>query len=170
MFILALLFAAISAGVLNHTNKCILLDYFISFLGQCVVRKTIGKSIESSELGHLSKESLDKLVNDRNYCILCSVDSDTFKSKGALRFHYRLKHSKELKEMNSVFSTSVLGKRKSSSSEKTDAVQSEFFISSKHIFRNVHKLSVEIHLYMIRAYKRTASILYIILLYYFHFR
>ena len=136
---------------------------FILFLfsGQCVVRKTIGKSIESSELGHLSKESLDKLVNDRNYCILCSVDSDTFKSKGALRFHYRLKHSKELKEMNPVFSTSsVLGKRSSTSSEKTDAVQSEFFISSKHIFRKVYKLSIEIHLYMIRAYKRTASILY----------
>ena len=129
----------------------IMLCILFLFSGQCVVRKTIGKSIESSELGHLSKESLDKLVNDRNYCILCSVDSDTFKSKGALRFHYRLKHSKELKEMNSVFSTSVLGKRRSSSSEKTDAVQSEFFISSKHIFRKVHKLSVEIHLYMIRA-------------------
>ena len=140
-----------------HIMLCIL----FLFSGQCVVRKTIGKSIESSELGHLSKESLDKLVNDRNYCILCSVDSDTFKSKGALRFHYRLKHSKELKEMNPVFSTSsVLGKRSSTSSEKTDAVQSEFFISSKHIFRNVHKLSIEIHLYMIRAYKRTASILY----------
>ena len=140
-----------------HIMLCIL----FLFSGQCVVRKTIGKSIESSELGHLSKESLDKLVNDRNYCILCSVDSDTFKSKGALRFHYRLKHSKELKEMNPVFSTSsVLGKRSSTSSEKTDAVQSEFFISSKHIFRKVYKLSVEIHLYMIRAYKRTASILY----------
>ena len=114
-----------------HIMLCIL----FLFSGQCVVRKTIGKSIESSELGHLSKESLDKLVNDRNYCILCSVDSDTFKSKGALRFHYRLKHSKELKEMNPVFSTSsVLGKRSSTSSEKTDAVQSEFFISSKHIF------------------------------------
>ena len=140
-----------------HIMLCIL----FLFSGQCVVRKTIGKSIESSELGHLSKESLDKLVNDRNYCILCSVDSDTFKSKGALRFHYRLKHSKELKEMNPVFSTSsVLGKRSSTSSEKTDAVQSEFFISSKHIFRIVHKLSIEIHLYVIRAYKRTASILY----------
>ena len=140
-----------------HIMLCIL----FLFSGQCVVRKTIGKSIESSELGHLSKESLDKLVNDRNYCILCSVDSDTFKSKGALRFHYRLKHSKELKEMNPVFSTSsVLGKRSSTSSEKTDAVQSEFFISSKHIFRKVRKLSIEIHLYMIRAYKRTASILY----------
>ena len=138
----------------------IMLCILFLFSGQCVVRKTIGKSIESSELGHLSKESLDKLVNDRNYCILCSVDSDTFKSKGALRFHYRLKHSKELKEMNSVFSTSVLGKRSSTSSEKTDAVQSEFFISSKHIFRKVYKLSVEIHLYMIRAYKRTTSILY----------
>ena len=126
-----------------HIMLCIL----FLFSGQCVVRKTIGKSIESSELGHLSKESLDKLVNDRNYCILCSVDSDTFKSKGALRFHYRLKHSKELKEMNPVFSTSsVLGKRSSTSSEKTDAVQSEFFISSKHIFRKVHKLSIEIHL------------------------
>ena len=123
-----------------HFMLCIL----FLFSGQCVVRKTIGKSIESSELGHLSKESLDKLVNDRNYCILCSVDSDTFKSKGALRFHYRLKHSKELKEMNSVFSTSVLGKRTSSSSEKT-AVQSEFFISSKHIiFKGVHLASATV--------------------------
>ena len=122
-----------------HIMLCIL----FLFSGQCVVRKTIGKSIESSELGHLSKESLDKLVNDRNYCILCSVDSDTFKSKGALRFHYRLKHSKELKEMNSVFSTSsVLGKRKSSSSEKTDAVQSEFFYFIKiYLLKSVQTFS-----------------------------
>ena len=100
-----------------------------------VLRGKIGKSIDNSVLGHLSKESLDKLVNDRNYCILCPPvvvsddnnsahrnNTDTFKSKGALRFHYRLKHSKELKEMNSVFSNCVLGKRMVSE----EPVHSEF--------------------------------------------
>ena len=43
---------------------------------------------------------LEKLIENRNYCVLCPYyKKDTiFKTKGALKFHLRIKHSNELQE------------------------------------------------------------------------
>ena len=43
---------------------------------------------------NISKELLDKLVENRNYCKLCPLKAqpDVFKTKGALKFHLRIKH------------------------------------------------------------------------------
>ena len=44
----------------------------------------------------ISKELLEKLVQNRNYCKLCPLKAqpDIFKTKGALKFHLRIKHFK----------------------------------------------------------------------------
>ena len=43
---------------------------------------------------NISKDLLDKLVENRNYCKLCPLKAkqDVFKTKGALKFHLRIKH------------------------------------------------------------------------------
>ena len=43
---------------------------------------------------NISKDLLDKLVENRNYCKLCPLkaNQDVFKTKGALKFHLRIKH------------------------------------------------------------------------------
>ena len=54
------------------------------------IKITDGSKFKSVN-GCLSKESLDKLCENRNHCVLCPTKTppDIFKSKGALRFHFR---------------------------------------------------------------------------------
>ena len=58
------------------------------------IKITDGSKFKSVN-GCLSKESLDKLCENRNHCVLCPIKNppDIYKSKGALRFHFREKLS-----------------------------------------------------------------------------
>jgi len=68
-------------------------------------RQSVGGHQTVNVSKNLSKRSaipknkvLDKLVENRKYCVLCRFKAvpETFKTKGALKFHLRIKHSKEI--------------------------------------------------------------------------
>ena len=62
---------------------------------KCLNRKQF-KSVPSGT--PISKDVLEKLVENRQTCILCPASANpvTFKTKGSLKFHLRIKHSKEI--------------------------------------------------------------------------
>ena len=47
-----------------------------------------------------SKQTLEELVENRQYCVLCPIkdNPETFKTKGALKFHIRIKHHYKIEE------------------------------------------------------------------------
>jgi hypothetical protein len=78
--------------------------------------------------GQITKEVLDTFVENRTYCVLCRDDKpipEIFRTKGALRFHMRIKHFKELLQMEAssrlgqknAGSSCIPGKRKNSLSD-----------------------------------------------------